>query len=72
VEKQGPGKIERACARALEFGAWRLRDLRALIEAQPPQRQFHFVSEHPLIRPLEDYDQLSPDCFANSATNQPA
>jgi hypothetical protein len=71
VEKQAPGKVERACARALEFGTWRLRDLRALIDTQPPQTQFHFVSEHPLIRPLEAYAQLSPDCFA-SPSPQPA
>lgn len=70
VEKHAPGKIERACARASEFGVWRLRDLRALIDAQPPQVQFQFVAEHPLIRPLADYDQLSPDCFARLASAQ--
>lgn len=63
VEDHGPGKLERACERALQFGAWRLRDLRAVLEAQPPQTHFDFVTEHPLIRPLADYAALSPDCF---------
>ncbi len=72
VEAHAPGKIERACARALEFGAWRLRDLRALLDAQPPQIQFHFVAEHPLIRPLADYAALSPDCFHDPDLSQNA
>jgi transposase len=70
VQDHAPGKIERACARALEFGAWRLRDLRALLDAQPPQTQFHFVAEHPLIRPLADYAALSPDCFHDPDLSQ--
>lgn len=71
VESHPPGRVERACSRALEFGAWRLRDLRALLDAQPPQAQFSFVAEHPLIRPLAAYGGLSPDCFQAPDT-QPA
>jgi transposase len=72
VDQHPPGHVERACARALEFGAWRLRDLRALIDALPPQTQFAFVAEHPLIRPLAAYSELSPDCFTQNPTLDPA
>ncbi len=72
IDKHPPGHVERACSRALEFGAWRLRDLRALMGALPPQTQFSFVAEHPLIRPLSEYSELSPDCFTENEIFDPA
>lgn len=70
IDDHPPARVERACARALEFGAWRLRDLRALLDTLPPQTQFSFVSEHPLIRPMAAYGELSPDCFQDPDTSK--
>lgn len=51
--------LERACAVAHSHGAYRLRDVRALIERQgPPQERFEFAQEDPIIRPLAEYEEL--------------
>lgn len=63
VEKHPPGRVERACARALESGGWHLRDVRDALDAPSPQTQFDFLHDHHLIRPLDHYEQLTPDCF---------
>jgi len=47
--------VNRACARALAKGTWRLRDVRALLEAKEIQTQITFVEDHPLIRNLSEY-----------------
>jgi transposase len=53
------GAIDRACGIALSYGAYRLRAVRALIgQDAPKQEPLPFVEEHPLIRPLADYEQL--------------
>ena len=44
-----------ACAKALAKGAWRLRDVRALLQASELQTQFSFNQHHPLIRNLSEY-----------------
>ena len=45
-----------ACQRALAHGAWRLRDVRTLLEASPAtQLPLAFQSHHPLIRNLAEY-----------------
>lgn len=54
--KHSPEEIERACQTALTYGAYRLRTIRQLLVRQaPPQTQFDFIDEHPVIRPLSDY-----------------
>jgi transposase len=59
--------IDRVCAIAITHGAYRLRTLRELLKRkeseQIQQGQFGFMSEHPLIRPLSDYEQLIHDAF---------
>jgi len=49
--------LNEACARALEHGAWRLRDVRALLDQRPRpmQSHFEFAQRHPLIRDLAEY-----------------
>jgi transposase len=48
--------IERACETALTYGAYRLRTIRQLLARQAtPQKEFDFLEEHPVIRPLSDY-----------------
>lgn len=51
--------IDLACERALTYGAFRLRDVRYLTENPPPDQpqDFAFMSEHPLIRSLEVYQE---------------
>lgn len=56
--------IEQACRVAHSHGALRLRAVRALIRRQaPPQEQFEFTAEHPLIRPLSDYGRFVHTAF---------
>lgn len=51
--------IEQACRIARSHAAYRLRDVRNLLKRQaPPQEQFEFTQEHPLIRSLADYGAL--------------
>lgn len=52
--------LELACQTALSHGAYRLRVIRQLLTRQsPPQGQFEFLAEHPIIRPLSDYSLAS-------------
>ncbi len=46
-----------ACASALSSGAWRLRDVRALLDQRQREVQTHlaFAQSHPLIRNLAEY-----------------
>ena len=46
-----------ACASALSRGAWRLRDVKALLEQRQREIQTHldFAQSHPLIRNLAEY-----------------
>jgi transposase len=46
-----------ACASALSRGAWRLRDVKALLAQRPREIQTHlaFAQSHPLIRNLAEY-----------------
>lgn len=49
--------LNEACATAVTRGAWRLRDLKALLEQRQGQVQQHlaFAQSHPLIRDLTEY-----------------
>jgi transposase len=52
--------MEEACRVALSHGAYRLRTIRRLLERQgQAQKQFEFLEEHPIIRPLSDYSLAS-------------
>jgi hypothetical protein len=49
--------INEACASAYSRGAWRLRDVKALLEQRQREVQTHlgFAQDHPLIRNLAEY-----------------
>jgi transposase len=49
--------LNEACASALSRGAWRLRDVRTLLEQRQREMQTHFsfAQTHPLIRNLAEY-----------------
>lgn len=69
--KHDAAALDQACATALSYGAWRLRTVRRLIDEQAPrQRQFEFLEEHPVIRPLSDYSLASLHQFRKVRTNE--
>ena len=47
--------VNSACQRASARGTWRLRDVKALLEAREIQTQITFEEHHPLIRNLSEY-----------------
>jgi len=59
--KHSSDLLEQACRSALAHGSHRLRTIRQLIKRHSgqEQRQFEFLQEHPVIRPLADYSLTS-------------
>lgn len=58
--KHDVSALEEACRIALSHGAYRLRTVRELLQRKgQAQRQFEFLQEHPIIRPLSDYSLAS-------------
>lgn len=56
--------IDKACETAHTHGAYRLRIIRELIKRQAPkQEQFEFIQEHPIIRSLSEYQELTQNAF---------
>lgn len=64
AQKHPAKALESAAQKALHHGAWRLRDLRTLLEQTGPAPQLDFLETHPLIRSLDTYRDCVPDCFA--------
>jgi len=64
--------LEAAAQKALHHGAWRLRDLRLLLEQGGQAPQLDFLDTHPLIRSLDAYQALTPDCFTPQPIYEPA
>jgi transposase len=57
--------IEKACEIAHSHGAYRLRDVRAVIDRQAArQEQFEFAEEHEIIRSLSEYEALVHSAFS--------
>jgi transposase len=69
AQKHPVKALEGAAQKALHHGAWRLRDLRTLLEQAGPAPQLDFLETHPLIRSLDAYQHCVPDCFAPSTLN---
>ncbi len=58
--------LNAACETAMTHGALRLRTIRALLKRRSEvlqQKQFAFLEEHPVIRPLSDYSTNSLSLF---------
>jgi transposase len=55
AEKHPVAALEQAAGTATHHGAWRLRDLKRLLELPGNVVQLDFLETHPLIRPLEAY-----------------
>jgi transposase len=58
VRKHSRTAIERACDLAVGHGAFRLRELRALISEPVEQQQLEFMAEHAVIRSIKAYGAL--------------
>jgi transposase len=63
-------QLERACAIAHSHGAYRLRTVRHLLgRDEPLQQRFDFLEDHPVIRPLSEYQQFVHDTFQKGASS---
>lgn len=59
LAKQYPARaINKASKAALEAGMFRLRPLRELIKRHTAQGELEFAENHPIIRPLSEYQKL--------------
>jgi len=58
AKRTGRARLDQVCAQAVEHGAWRLRDLRRLLEQGPQPQQLTFMEKHPVIRDLGEYGRL--------------
>jgi transposase len=64
AERHPVAAIERACGIASDYGAYRLRTIRNLIDRDAPKQEtMPFMSEHPMIPPLSDYARFVHDAF---------
>jgi len=61
AEKHPVAELEKAARTATHHGAWRLRDLKRLLELPGNVVQLDFLETHPLIRSLEAYRLAIPD-----------
>jgi transposase len=60
--------IEQACQVAHGYGSFRLKTIRALIDRHAPtQERFEFMTDHPIIRQLSEYDQFVHETFQQEA-----
>lgn len=55
AEKHPVAGLEKAASLATHHGAWRLRDLKRLLDLPGNVVQLDFLETHPLIRPLDAY-----------------
>ena len=64
-------QIDQACSVALMHGAIRLKTLRQLLErGGPVQQQFAFLDEHPIIRPMADYESVVQNALGTEADQE--
>lgn len=63
AETYSPKQLNDACKEALPLAAWRLREIKELLARPSSQTILPFLEEHPLIRPLRQYQELYPDSF---------
>jgi len=76
AEKYTSSAINKGCKMALETEAFYLKELKYLIQDtyKAEQLKFDFLEEHPLIRRMSEYDNLTPgkelfSCRTNYTTN---
>jgi transposase len=71
ANRHSTSAVEQACEIALSYVAFHLRSIRALVKRHGPQQEvMPFLSDHPVIRPLEEYGQFVHDAFQFRNTHQ--
>ena len=62
AEKHTAQEINQGCKMALEMNAFRLKNIRECIDSagKTEQLKFNFLTEHPLIREMSQYEKLTP------------
>lgn len=63
--------INKACEIAISYGAYKLANVRRLINRQAPkQEQLEFMEEHPIIRNIEIYGELVRDALRKPSPSE--
>jgi transposase len=71
THKHSRDEIDRACEIALTHDAVRLKTIRQLLQrGGAPQEPLAFLEEHPIIRPLSDYQALVQAAFGTGAVEE--
>lgn len=71
VDKHHAQDIDRACEIAHSYGAYRLANVRRLLQHNAPkQEQLEFAQEHPIIRNIETYGELVKDAIERQEANR--
>ena len=71
THKHSRDEIDRACEIALTHGAVRLKTIRQLLQrGGPKQEQLEFIEEHPIIRPLSDYEAIVQASFGSGPVEE--
>lgn len=62
------GDINKACKAALEYGAFRLKELKMLLNKSEKQAEFEFTQQHQVIRDMSEYGRLVKVSFTQNET----
>jgi len=65
ARRRTSAKVDRACKTALGFDAYRLKNVKALVDATQEQTELEFMSEHPVIRNMNEYGRVVQVEFRN-------
>lgn len=64
ADRQPSALIDKACEIAISYGAYRLKNVRRLIDQKAAkQEQMEFMQEHPIIRSMDVYGELVRKAF---------
>jgi transposase len=58
TDKFSPKQLNDACREALQHGSWRLSEIKELLARPSLQEVMPFLEEHPVIRPLSEYQKF--------------
>ena len=71
ANKHSSAEIEKACEIAHSYGAYRLANVRRLIQRKAAkQEQLEFVQEHPIIRDISVYGELVREALQRPPTKR--
>ena len=68
ADRQPCPLIDKACEIAISYGAYRLKNVRRLLDRKAAkQEQMEFMQEHPIIRSMDVYGELVRKCLSSTA-----